>query len=81
MSGRKAKEGRRVHGVILEPKPEPKPLVAQRYATYRGNHGASLGTIVGPNTLGEHLVSIDCDYDSVTNRSRIGFAYLPRRTR
>lgn len=78
MSGRAAKLARRAEAAD---QPAPRTLVAQRWATYRGDHGDSLRTVVGPNTLGEHMVSVDCDYDPATDRSRIGFAFLPKRTR
>ena len=73
MSGRAAKAERRRR--LVEVPSDARTLVAHRWATYRGNHVESLGHVLGPNTLGEGMVVVDCDYDPEADKSRLGFAF------
>lgn len=34
--------------------------------------------VVGPNTLGEHLVAVEAVYDEDLNKTSVGFAFLPK---
>jgi hypothetical protein len=77
VSGRAAKAERRARQVAAEAAQVAGVglRVAQRWATYRGNHVESLGHVLGPNTLGEGMVVVDCDYDPEADKSRLGFAF------
>ena len=50
---------------------------AVRWLTYNGDVTEGIiGTIMGPNTLGEHLTVVEANYDVETNTTRVGFTYV-----
>lgn len=46
-----------------------------RFLTYPGDVTHIVGEVKGPNTLGEFLTAVEAEYDSTTNKTRVGFAY------
>ena len=78
MSGRAAKAERRASQTTADVTPQ-RFHVAHRWATYRGDHVESLGAVMGPNTLGERMVAVTCDYDPEADKSRLGFAFGGQR--
>lgn len=50
----------------------PKPST---FLNYVGDHRGSVGQVMGPNTLGELLTVVSCEYDETAQRSRLGLAF------
>lgn len=50
-------------------------MTAQRFLTYPGDVTHMVGEVKGPNLLGEHLTAVSAEYDSATNKTRVGFVY------
>ena len=47
----------------------------QRHLTYPGDVTHMVGEVVGPNTLGEYFTAVTAEYDTQTDRTRVGFIY------
>jgi hypothetical protein len=54
-------------------------LKAARFANYKGKVEANIGSLRGPNTLGEIMAIVSVGYDETTDKSRIGFAFTGMR--
>lgn len=48
---------------------------AHRFATYPGDVTDTLGAVVGPNTVGEWMTAVEYEYNTRTDRTRIGFDF------
>lgn len=61
----------------VDPKPfaDLKDLKASRFADYKGKVEANIGSMRGPNTLGEILVITEVNYNEATDMTRVGYAY------
>lgn len=46
-----------------------------RFADYKGKVEADLGSMRGPNTLGEYMGVVEVRYNGETDTTRIGFAF------
>lgn len=54
------------------PKPNRTPV---RFADYKGIVDASLGSLRGPNTLGEYMAVVEVRHNFENQTTRIGFAF------
>lgn len=52
---------------------------AVAFANYPGDQTANTRTTMGPNTLGEYLYQVSATYDAGTDKTRLGFSYMPPR--
>lgn len=59
----------------MEVSEKPTLPAPARFAVYPGKVEAQLGSLRGPNTLGEYLVIVDVNYDAVADKTRIGYAF------
>lgn len=59
--------------------PPLKDLKASRKATYKGKTEANIGSMRGPNTLGELMVIVAVDYDEKADKTTVGYAYSGMR--
>lgn len=48
---------------------------AVRFADYKGIVDASLGSLRGPNTLGEYMVVVEVKQDFQKKTTRVGYAF------
>jgi hypothetical protein len=48
---------------------------AFKHANYSGNQTHAIGSVMGPNLLGEHMVVVAADYDTDADTTRLGFAF------
>lgn len=62
---------------ILDPRTRivDKLPLASTWLNYAGDQAAMIGRILGPNTLGELLTAVSCEYDQELDKSRVGLAF------
>lgn len=55
---------------VVDELPQP-----SAFLNYAGDQRGSIGQVMGPNTLGELLTVVSCEYDETAQRSRVGLAF------
>jgi hypothetical protein len=62
---------------ILDPRTRIVDVLPQpsTWLNYAGDQRRLIGTVLGPNTLGEFLTVVFCAYDERTGSSRVGLAF------
>lgn len=48
-------------------------------ATYPGDCRHVVGEVMGPTTLGQHVIATSADYDDAADRTRVTFNHLELR--
>lgn len=59
--------------------PPIEELQAARFANFKGKVEANIGSLRGPNTLGEIMAIVSVGYNEETDMTRIGFAFTGMR--